>query len=435
MIPDPQSSEPKTVLIAAPHFPPANVAGVHRPRHLAKWLPAHGWRPIVIRVHEDHYTETLDPRLAELVPPTVIQKKVCALSAELTKPFGVTEISLRSFWALRNAIGDAVYQYEPKVIMITGSPYYPMLLSGWIKHRLGLPVVLDFQDPWVSAWGATLPQFSKGGIAHQLAVALEPRAVRHADYITSVSERQNEEMAQRYPWLDAGRMAAVPIGGDPEDFDALRAGDTPSGLLDQFPNDAIVFSYVGTFLPRASGVIRPLFRAVKRLRDMEPELGGRIRLNFIGTSNQPDGTLKTVEPIAEREGVGDLLVESPGRIPYLDALSVLAQSRALMLIGSDEPHYTASKIYPALMSGTPFISLFHQASSAHKILSAAGGGLAFAFDSLKDLDRQVPDIAVAVKRLAENPSSFGTADSEAYADYTASAVSEQYARIFEEVSR
>ena len=39
------------------------------------------------------------------------------------------------------------------VVLITGSPYYPMLFAGVVKRRFGVPVVLDFQDPWVSAWG------------------------------------------------------------------------------------------------------------------------------------------------------------------------------------------------------------------------------------------------------------------------------------------
>ena len=47
-------------------------------------------------------------------------------------------------------------------------------------------------------------------------------------------------------------------------------------------------------------------------------------------------------------------------MPYLEAIGVLARSDGITLIGSDEPHYTPSKIYPGLMAGRPFISLFHR---------------------------------------------------------------------------
>lgn len=424
----------RNVLIVAPHFPPATLAGVHRSRHLAKWLPVHGWTPIIIRVDEEHYTETLDSLLAKLVPESVIQERAGALDARITRKMGVTDVGLRSYWAIRTAIAKAVEKHAPKAVLITGSPYYPMLLSGWIKRHFGLPVVLDFQDPWVSAWGETLPKWSKGGIVHRLAVALEPRALRHADYVTSVSDRQNEEMAARHPWLDAKRMAGIPIGGDPEDYDQLRNTTGEVAKSPHIDDEKLNISYVGTFWPRAEPVVRRLFNSIGLLCRTRPALLDRLRLNFIGTSNQPDGKVKMVAPIAESEGIGHFVVETPNRIPFLDALSVLAQSQALMLIGSDEPHYTASKIYPALMSGTPYISLFHAASSAHSILSRSGGGVAIDFDSIEQLDERVPDIADALAKLLEDPDGLPLADPETYADYTANSVAQRYAQIFNEVA-
>ena len=39
-------------------------------------------------------------------------------------------------------------------ILITGSPYYPMMFSRWLKRQYHKPIILDFQDPWVSNYGA-----------------------------------------------------------------------------------------------------------------------------------------------------------------------------------------------------------------------------------------------------------------------------------------
>ena len=55
-------------LIVSPHFPPSTVAGVHRARHLAKHLPAHGWEPVVIAVDPAQHVEAQDPELRGLVP-------------------------------------------------------------------------------------------------------------------------------------------------------------------------------------------------------------------------------------------------------------------------------------------------------------------------------------------------------------------------------
>ncbi len=45
----------RRVLVVSPHFPPSTLAGVHRARHLAKHLPAAGWRPTVLCVDESHH--------------------------------------------------------------------------------------------------------------------------------------------------------------------------------------------------------------------------------------------------------------------------------------------------------------------------------------------------------------------------------------------
>ena len=194
----------------------------------------------------------------------------------------------------------------------------------------------------------------------------------------------------------------------------------------------INLSYVGAFLPRAGPLARVLFQALRGLRRSQPELAARLRLNFVGTSNQPDehGTFR-VRPIAREEGVGDLVVETPRRAFFLEALRILADSHGLMLIGSDEPHYTASKIYPALMSGRPYVSLFHRASSSHAILQAAGGGRAFSFADPDELRALAGPLRDALARLASDPQAFGRCDAAAYAPFTADGVSRAFASVLD----
>lgn len=426
--------ERKTAIIVSPYFPPSTLAGVHRARHMAKHLPAHGWRPIIVRVDPKHYTELPDPALAELVPPSVPQVHTGALPARWMRLIGIGDLSLRTLPFLARAMEKAIRSERPDVVFLTGSPYYPLLLSGWVKRRFGLPVVIDLQDPWVSAYGATHPLASKRGLAHRLAVALEPRALHPADAVTSVSETQNQELRARYSFLAGRAMEAIPIGGDPEDFEALRLAP-PRSVISLDPNK-INISYVGTFLPRAVLLARTLLRALAKLASEKPRLAERIRFNFVGTSNQPNHvTDAPVTALAREEGMSRFVFEIPRRLPFLEALSVLARSAGLLLVGSDEPHYTASKIYPALMSGRPYLSLFHASSSAHSILAAAGGGRAFSFASSEELEALTPAISHALMTLAEHPEKFGRADQAAYAHYTAHATTGRFAALFDTLSQ
>jgi hypothetical protein len=395
-------------------------------------LLAHGWRPIVLRVHERCYVEPADEALARLVPADLQQVRTGAFPARFARLAGVGDIGLRAWPHLAHALERMISRERPDLVFITGAPFYPMLLAGGVRRR-GVAVVLDFQDPWVSDYGASARFGSKAWLAHSLAVALEPRAVRRASFITSVSEIQNEEMAARYPWLDQSRMEAIPIGGDPADFEMVRERTVAFGMLDPA---RVNLSCIGTYPPRAGPLIESLFQALASLRDKTPELAARLRLNFVGTSARPvDGGNYHILPYARAVGVEALVRETPRRQPYLEALSLMANSDALLLIGSPEPHYTASRIYPTLISGRPWLSLYHRSSSAHRILETAGGGWPIAFASGAELQATVPALAEAMRRLASGSFGFGKVKSEVISSYMASAIAGRFAAIFDRASK
>lgn len=421
------------VVIVSPYFPPSTLAGVHRARHLAKHLPTVGWTPTVLCVDEAYHEERLDADLAALLPADLDLVKVAAVPAAITRRVGLGEIGLRAYAQLADGLRQTIRTRRPQAVMITGSPYYPMLLARMVKRDFELPVVLDFQDPWVSAWGASHPLLTKWGVTHALAKRLEPIALRHADFVTSVSDQQNRDMAGRYPWLDASRMAALPIGGDPDDYSAIDiAGNSDAGLL---APDKINMVYVGTFLPRSDGVLKALFSALAELRVVQPMLVSRLRFTFVGTSNQTNGQgRRRVKPLAEAAGVGDLVVEIPERVPYLTALSALREADTILLLGSDEPHYTASKIYPALLSRRPCLGVFHQSSSAFDILTQAGEPV-IGFQDEADLEVKLGSLMHALAEAVLCPRPCSAARQTALEPYQAAAIAARFAKIFTELKR
>jgi glycosyltransferase involved in cell wall biosynthesis len=422
---------PRRVLIVTPYFPPSTVAGVHRARHLAAHLPATGWEPTVLCVDEAYHTERLDPELAELLPTGVDIVKVPALSAARMRCFGIGDIGIRAYPFLSRAIREVVRSRKSDVVMITGSPFYPFLLARHVKRLLKRPVILDFQDPWVSKWGATRTPLTKAWAAHQVARWLEPIAVDSADFITSVSERQNHEFAARYPTFPHDRLAAIPIGGDANDYTYLRAHPLAEREV-ILPKDAINISYVGTMLPRSEPLLSALFSAVAKLAASDEQWVRRLRLNFVGTSNQPSGFgAFKIMAFAENYGISGYVSETPQRVPYLQALDLLANSDALILIGSDEPHYTASKIYPALLSGRPILAIFHKASSAYDILTRSGGARVIGFGSSEELATMADMIANALREIALTPQALGNIDRSVVAGYEAGMIAARYAAIFD----
>jgi hypothetical protein len=419
------------VIIVSPYFPPSTLAGVHRARYLAKWLPKAGWKPVIICVDERHYEQKLDYELARLVPQDVEIIKVGALPADLTRRVGIGDIGIRAWSGLKSAIMARAKTGNARVVLVTGAPFYPMLLAPRIRRQLRLPVVLDFQDPWASAWGAKQPSLSKRGITHAIATRLEPWVLSSAAHITSVSRRQNEELMLRYPWLDPKVLTDIPIGADPDDFEMLRARPR-APQYQKRAGEAFTIAYLGTIWPAVLPTLRVLLQAIARVRDTAPQVFGRVRLQFIGTTSNPNNIArKLVMPLAEEVGVAETVEEVPQRLPFVDGLSITSNADANLLLGSDEPHYTPSKVFGILMAARPYISVLHEESSAHAICRAAGGGLALSFRSREELPAMVPKLADAIVQVSGAPESCGPIDTRVYAPFEASAIAMRFARIFE----
>lgn len=421
----------KRVAIVSPYFPPSNLAGVHRARLLSTHLPTYSWEPVVVCVHERHHEQTPDPQLARLVPDSVRVLKSGAIPSAATRLVGIGDIGIRAFWHLKQTVSNLLSEGRVDLLFITTSPYYNALSGPRLKKKFGIPLVIDFQDPWVSRWGATLPAFSKGGISHRLATWLEPRVIRCADHVTSVSEGTNDEIYARYPALPAAALSAMPIGGEIGDFEFLK--DHPVATDELGVRDGeFHFSYVGTMWPRGYPALRALLLGLAQMRDGYPDLYRKLRLNFIGTSAQPDDTRNFhVMAHAAEFGVSERITEIPQRLGYLKGLNILANANAILVIGSDESHYTASKLHPSFLAGRPLLAILHENSSACDMIRRVGGGILVTFTERDEPAELASRVRSAMLKIIRDPDGLPQYDPQGLAPLSADSVAQQYAELFD----
>ncbi len=367
----------KRVLIISPHFPPDTSAGTHRIRLLAPHLERYDWSPTIVSVDPQDYETRLDQGLAGLVPDHLRVIRCRALSPRWTRRVGLGDLGLRALPGLRRTCRRLLADEPFDALCITIFPSYPAVLGPSLKRSFQIPFVLDYQDPWVGSWGKTVGGGLNGGadlksrLTRRLAQFLEPRAVRHADAITAVSEGTYQEIQERNPSTKDTLCAAIPLGGEPADFDYLRQHPRPNRFFD--PADGqFHLCYVGTLLPLGFETLRAVLKAVRLLRERRPEIHERFQLHFFGTSNQTDSEApQRVMPIARELDVADRVTEVAPRIDYLDAVTVQTQASSILMMGSTERHYTASKLYPGLLARRPLLSVYHEASSVVEITRAA----------------------------------------------------------------
>lgn len=365
----------RRVLMVSPHFPPDSSAASHRVRLLAPHLEEAGWSPTVVTLEPSAYEGRLDPGLAALVPRSLRVVRAPAWKAATTRRVGLGDLGVRGFTGLRQTCRTLLRRESFDALYITVYPVYPALFGAGLKAEFRVPFVLDYQDPWVGAWGLSVgggpggaPDW-KSRASRWLGTRLEPRAVSAADAIVAVSQGTIDGIVERIPAAARVPHGVIPLGFEPTDFASLGNRQSPYGHFD--PADGNVhLCYAGTLLPTGVETLRLLLRALARARQ-DDAAAARLRLHFFGTSNQSESAVCRVLSIARDCGVADVVTEQPSRLDYLDALTVLTHASGIVLLGSSERHYTASKLYPALLAKRPILALFHQQSSVVSILRDA----------------------------------------------------------------
>ena len=351
----------KQVLIVYPHWPPSNLVGVHRVRLIANELHDLGWKAIVLTVDHRDYEEPSDEDGLKLVAPEVEVIKVRARS--VMKLFGkrlIGDIGLRSYTQLRDKALELCYNRPIDFAWISMPSWYPSLI-GRKLHRLGIPFGIDYQDPWVYDLPAGTKLWSRAAWTIRMAKFLEPIAVRNASAITGINRAYFQGVLDRNPPLRDVEHGAFQLGFSKRDHQI----ELPQ-LISPWQPEERIFIYAGAFLPMSLPLWERLFEAMALLKSRDA-LDPNIRLYLFGTGQDHH---RSLDEIASDFGIGKIIVEHPGRIPFLHVQEFLRRAEGVLSIGSTEVHYSASKTFQCLLSGNKLFAYFHALSEAKDILEA-----------------------------------------------------------------
>lgn len=389
----------KRLALVAAHFPPSNLAGVHRARLWAQHLEEFGWRPTIVTTHYDYYEEKLDWDLFDLVPKSLDVVRTTALPVRPIRIIG--DIGVRAFvWHYR-ALKELSRRDRIDFVHVTIPSNFTALLGALLERSCGTPYGIDYQDPWVHEWPGSKTFGSKAWASRKLSQHLEPFAVRRASLITGVAPSYFEGVLERNPLLHRTVItAAMPIGFAERDFVAVRGALTQPSEFD--PADGMFhIVYAGALLPQGHKVLEALFAGLRHLATQHPSIAARLRVHFIGTGKSPDDRVGyNVMPIARGAGVEQMVTEHPHRMGYVAVLRHLVHASAVLVIGSTEAHYTPSKVFQSVQSRRPVLALLHEASTAVEILRSSRAG-----EAITLTENRLPaatDVALALRRIVDS---------------------------------
>ena len=422
----------KKLLIISPHFPPINGADMHRVRQSLLYYAELGWEPTVVCVDPSRVEAAQDELLVQSIPPQVRVIRVGAFSTRITRKFGLGSLGLRSLLFYWWRVNQLLKTEKFDLIFFSTTQFPVLVLGNYWRKRFGVPYVIDMQDPWHSEYYRNKPRHErppKYWFVYPLNKYLERIAMRRVSAIIAVSAAYHQTLRERYPWIQAAQCHTLTFGAFEKDFEI--AAQSEALPLNSAPNEKKVV-YIGRGGADMQRALHLIFRAVQMgLAAGDPHFSA-LRFYFLGTSYAPPGQgVASMAPVAQAYGLADRVEEHTDRLPYFQSLKTLQSADFLLVPGSDDPQYSASKIYPYILSQKPIIAVFHEASSVVDLLEATQAGLVQTFGPGNNGDQAATELYQKWATLLQNPNP--SLNWSAFAPHLAQAKTQVQVAIFNSV--
>jgi sugar transferase (PEP-CTERM/EpsH1 system associated) len=228
---------------------------------------------------------------------------------------------------------------RPDAIFSSGPPWSTHVVARALASRLGSRWVADFRDPWVrSPW----TRYTSGP-AVSIAARLERGVVTHADAVLFTTQSARDEFVSFYGEAYAHRFHAVMNGCDPGEFDA--PGATPSAP------ERFVLLHAGTLYGGRSPL--PMLEAVAALVKEDPQIAGRLRVRFLGSTSFPGLDLPRVCATLGLSAI----VEFAARVERTESLREMQRASALLILQGGTSMAIPGKFYEYCAAGRPLLAL------------------------------------------------------------------------------
>lgn len=346
------------------YFPPLGGSGVQRTLKYVKYLPQHGFDPLVVTGRPRWFAQVPDRGLLGEVPsaalvvqaPTIPFDYVQGKIDGLLRRAGIASRFVRgALWPdpLVGWVPPAAWQalrliktHRPSILYSSSLPATSHLAALVIHRLTGLPWVADFRDALTYDPD---PIYTHYHPPQRVYAALEGRVVQSAVYTTVACDSIDLFGLGR----EDPRRVLIPNGVDLED---LPAGDD----LPDIPMDRFRLSHVGTLYgDRDAGPVFDAVRALVRRGVIDPD---RFEIRIVGNAVKHAGDDVPVP------------VTFTGFVGHQAAVAEMLASTALMFHAPPHVPGASGKIYEYLTSGRPVLCVATPNNAAYRLVQELGAG-------------------------------------------------------------
>lgn len=370
----------KRVLTVAYYYPPLATSGSMRPLAFSRHLDRGKWSPIVLTIDPDCRPPEvgLDPGLGAQVPADVHvirvghadplktlahirsalrghrssadsqfdpeqlgqskhQSRVASMAGVLAEQlFAFPD---RSWPWLRPAVSTAIRELAPApphVVLATAPPWTDLFVAARIAKYFGVPLVLDFRDPWT---GNQVKRSDLSWVQWR-AERWESGVIAKAALLIANTEESASEFARQHP--QARRRIITITNG----FDQVFA-DAPNAVVSN--GMPLQLCHFGTIYGQRTPI--QLLRALSQLADDQGITGRYAKpfVRFVGGWEHADDSTEILVRHLEAKGI----VRREPAVPHDECLRLMRRAPALLIVQPASRLQIPGKLYEYAASGRP----------------------------------------------------------------------------------
>ena len=383
----------RSVLMFSYPFPPAASGGVFRILRFARYLPQSDWTPLVVTPRVKSVTPiSIDESLYDLIPEGLAVERTRVLRPSIATKAFVKRIlegigirrddvatdsghqsrkqdpSIRQSQSkprsrnIRRSIEKMmatpdrhigwllpavapglreIRRSRPHVIYTTGPPHSTHLIGVILKRLSGLPLVLDFRDPWAAReWTTDAPHSTRVTSTERF----ESVCVQAADQVILNTPAVRDAFIAVYGDVRNAKFRCIPNGFDPSLVAKVEGLVCQYGPADV--NGTLKLCHAGSAWGKRD--LRPLAKAV----EIAASGDYRVEMEQVGAVSpalRPPDALESADCRSVFRCVGEL--------PHHEALEHMARANILVLIQPDNTLQIPGKLYEMLPFRKPILAL------------------------------------------------------------------------------
>ena len=400
----------KKILVITFYWPPAGGIPVLRWLQFCKYLPEHGWSPIVYTAKDAHY-----PMIEEGLLDEVDKKKVQVLRNKIWEPYNLYKAftgmkkekkvqdmlvsegkekgwkekfglwvranffipDARKFWINSSVSYLEKYIKENHIDLIVsnGPPHSMHLIGRALKKRTGIPWVADFRDPWTKIdYYHHLPLMPWADRKHK---NLERAVLSEANLVTSHSWSTSEDFRR----IGTSPVEVITNGFDDADF--------PADI--SFENPFFEITHVGSI--NSDRDTPMLWEVLEEIAKEDPSFASDLKIKLVGKIDI--STKRTISNFNFKNQV-----EFIDFVPHDEACRIMQKSTVLLLLLKKIPTIRAvipGKIFEYLAAKRPILCLGADDGDSAKIINEVDAGVAVNHGDRKALKEKILHLYTSFK--------------------------------------